>query len=352
MIARILKRIAVALAVCVVAAWLTGFIYAGFDVDLHWQVWKTAVLWYINLAILFPGIHWIASKVSLDRMSKSLFVVIHLASGCSVAFLWTVMAFLDLQINPDPYTRRYLNTMYAQYFNIGLFVYAAVAGWIYILQYQRAAQEQLVREAELQRLAREAELRALRAQINPHFLFNALNSVNALVGKDPEGAREMNTRLGNILRYVLDGSEKQFVTLREELSFVNDYLRIEKLRLGDKLTIVVDVDEGLKDERIPPMTLEPIVENAIKHGIARHAHGGTIEIGVMRKAGAIECRIHDTGDGRHGIHKETMLDRGVGLRNTLERLKLHYADAFTFRVENAEPSGCTVTLSIPARNGE
>ena len=339
-----------AVLICVAAASLTGFIYAGMDWSLYLRVWKTAVLWYLNVAILTPVIYWAASRVSLERSPRLLFFLFHIFAGVIFAILWTVLAFVDLNIHPDPAINKYLNRMYLQYFNIGFFVYAAIAGWLYMVRYHHQSKLQVVREAELKRLAREAELKALKAQINPHFLFNALNSVNALVVKDPEAARAMNTRLGNILRYVLDSSEKNFVTLQQELDFVSDYLGIEKLRLGEKLSIQMNIDENLMGTRIPPMTLEPIVENAVKHGISRSADGGTITIDVRMVDQRLECRIRDTGGKMSSVEKESMLDRGVGLRNTLERLKRLYEDAFSYRIEMNSPSGCTVTLTVPSKD--
>jgi len=342
-----IERTGLAIFICVIAAVLTGFIYAGFNWSLYTRVWKTAVLWYFNVALLTPIVFWVSYRVSFERYPKPVFFLIHGISAFVFAVIWTALAFFDLKIHPDPEIIRYLYNMYPQYFNIGLFIYAAIAGWLYMWQFHRQSKEQIVRESELKRLAREAELRALKAQINPHFLFNALNSVNALVIKDPEGARELNTRLGNVFRYVLDSSEREFVTLKQELAFVNDYLGIEKLRLAEKLSITIDVDDILMDAWIPPMTLEPIVENAIIHGLSKLTEGGAIAIGVKLVDGNLQCRVRDTGGGILLNEDKSMLDRGIGLRNTLERLKLLYEDRFSFHIEANKPSGITVTLSIP-----
>lgn len=345
------RRIFWAVVICAVGTFLTGFIYAGFNWPLLVEVWVTAGLWYINFAFAALAIQWVVSKLAYSRLPKVAFFTLHLAAAVMIASILTALAFLDLKIHANPAIERYLYTMYPQYFNIGIIVYAAIAGWMYMLQYHQAAKRQAVLEVDLRRLAKEAELRALKAQINPHFLFNALNSVNALVDRDPEGAREMNTRLGNILRYALDGSEKQFVTLQEELAFVDDYLRIEKLRLAERMSVSVDVDPSLLRVRIPPMTLEPIVENAIKHGIANRKEGGQIDIQVSSVGGNLQCKVIDTGAGFEEQDKESILQRGMGLRNTLERLKRLYEDAFSFSIENNASSGCTVTISFPIEDG-
>jgi sensor histidine kinase YesM len=346
---KLIKSISLVVLIWLTVTFLTGFIYAGTELSLSLRVWKTAGLWYFNIVLLLPVIFWISSRISFERFSKTVFFGIHGVIALGFAALWTVFAFLDLNIYEDPDIKRYLNRMYLQYFNIGIFIYAAVAGWIYTLHYHRRSKEQAVREADLKRMAREAELKALKAQINPHFLFNALNSVNSLMVKDPERAREMNAQLAGILRYALDGSEKEIVTLRKEMGFVEDYLGIEKIRLENKLQIKINMGDGLMDIKVPPMTLQPIVENAIKHGIAGRTKGGSVSISAEVVNDKLKFQVNDTGNGIDTLENNTMLERGVGLRNTLERLKRLYDDNFSFNIQNNNPSGCIVTLYIPIR---
>jgi LytS/YehU family sensor histidine kinase len=167
--------------------------------------------------------------------------------------------------------------------------------------------------------------------------------------QDPHAARAMNSRLASILRYAIDGSEKEFVTLQQELDFVRDYLEIEKIRLEDNLKVELNIDEKLMDILVPPMTLEPLVENAIKHGIAERSEGGILTIAVEKADGKLRCQVSDTGRGISSKNEEGMLKRGMGLQNTLERLKRLYQNEFTFSIENNTPSGCTVTLSLPIK---
>ena len=343
------RRIVLTILICSISTFLTGFIYAGPHLFMLPAVWATAGLWHLNFAVAGLIIRWVVLRLSYDRMNRVAFFALHFLAAVFVAALLTGLAFLDLRIFALPEIEEYLYTMYPQYFNIGIFIYAAIAGWMYMMDYHRRSKEQAVLEVDLKRLAKEAELRALKAQINPHFLFNALNSVNALIGESPETAREMNMRLGNILRYALDGSEKQYVRLEEELEFIDDYLRIEKLRLGERMSVKVDVDAALLGVLIPPMTLEPIVENSIKHGIANRKAGGKIGISVSASGGNVRCVVSDTGAGLEPGNEETILGRGIGLRNTLERLKRLYEEAFTFDIRDNEPTGCTVTISFPAR---
>jgi signal transduction histidine kinase len=343
----LLRRIAIGASSSVAAAALTAFIWAGFD----WQVWvrvfNTALLWYVNIALLIPAVAWLVSRTSLDELPRPVFFVVHLSAALVFAGLWTGMAFLDLRIYADPAIEEYLRGMSIQYFNIGIFVYAAAAGWLYTLKYQTKARQQMVREAELVRLAREAELRALKAQINPHFLFNTLNTVNALASEDPEGARAINARLAGVIRYALNGSENDFVTLQQELEFIEDYLGIEKARLGNRLRYALRAAPELREAKIPPMTLQPIVENAVKHGIAERPNGGTVELSVELRGGALQLRVHDTGPGVGSGAQESLLGRGLGLRNVVKRLEGLYESEFSFSIEGDSTSGCTVQISFP-----
>jgi signal transduction histidine kinase len=346
---RLLRNLALTAVGVLVATALTALIWAGLDWSVYVRVFNTAALWYVNIAILIPLVSWFVSLVPVERFPWPVFFAIQLAAAFAFAASWTGMAFLDLKIYADPAIEAYLHGMSTQYFNIGIFVYAAVAGWLYTLQSQRRAKEQAVREAELRRLAREAELKALKAQINPHFLFNTLNTVNALARDDPEGARSVNARLAGVIRYSLDGSASDFVTARQELDFVEDYLEIEKARLGSRLQFRIMTEGRLEDVQFPPMILQPLVENAIRHGVSACLDGGTIEVCVAIRNGRLECRVHDTGSGIGEERRETLLNRGVGLRNVVERLERIYENGFSFNIEGDSTTGCTVKVSFPCQ---
>ncbi|HTO90875.1 MAG TPA: histidine kinase [Candidatus Sulfotelmatobacter sp.] len=212
------------------------------------------------------------------------------------------------------------------------------------------------RALEAQVTAREAELRALRAQLNPHFLFNSLNSINALVGNDPEGARRMCEGLGDFLRRTLNLGAREAVTLSEELALVDRYLAIEQVRFGDRLAIERVIEPGAAECRVPPLLLQPLVENAVKHGVSARVEGGTVRIEARVRGEwlmlAIENPIDEQGPARVG--------EGVGLENVRRRLTVlggrdarlevlrasgRYRVELTLRAEAAEPSLAAPSLA-------
>ena len=208
------------------------------------------------------------------------------------------------------------------------------------------------REAERRLLesevgAREAELRALRAQLNPHFLFNSLNSINALVGSDPEAARRMCERLGDFLRRTLALGARDDVALAEELELVERYLAIEQVRFGDRLRVERDVAADAAACRVPPLLLQPLVENAVKHGVAGRLDGGTVSLSAHRRGGslvlAVENPVDPDAPGRPGA--------GLGLENVRRRLDAFGARAARLEAERG-PEHFRVTLTLPAFESE
>ena len=197
---------------------------------------------------------------------------------------------------------------------VPLYLLSAIGHYLVLAFEASHAAERRVLEAQV--TAREAELRALRAQLNPHFLFNSLNSINSLVGADPEGARRMCEGLGDFLRRTLSLGAREAVTLSEELALVDRYLAIEQVRFGERLQIDRAIDPAAAHCRVPPLLLQPLVENAVKHGVSDLIEGGTIRIEARLEAGrlliAIENPVDEDGSSRRG--------EGVGLENVRRRL--------------------------------
>ena len=341
------RRFAIGLLAVLGATSLTALIWAGLDWPIYVRVFKTAGLWYLNAALLTVAVHWLVTKIPFERFSRPVFFGLQLVAAFVFAGLMTAMAYLDLVINPDPDIVVYFRRMSIQYFNIGIFIYGAIAGWLYTLQFQRRLREQAVRQAELERLAQEAELKALKAQINPHFLFNTLNTVNALAATDPEKARSINAQLAGVIRYSLDGSESDVVTLRQELDFLEDYVAIESARLGERFRFNLHVQEGLENVMIPPLTLQPLVENAVKHGVASQPNGGTVDVSIESRDGFLRCEVRDTGPGIGPQKQADLLEQGMGLKNVTSRLRSIYGNSATLTIEGNHTGGCIAAFSVP-----
>lgn len=218
-------------------------------------------------------------------------------------------------------------------------------------------------EEEMHKLATEAELRALRAQINPHFLFNALTTIGYLIQSAPEHALDTLMRLTALLRGVLRHSDGEFSTLGEEIDLIEAYLEIERARFEDRLRVIIDVPENLRDMRIPALLIQPLVENAIKHGISPQRAGGEVVIVARgsrsRNPNSAESRgqvfgdemlqiwVRDTGAGASSLALAQGRQRGIGLANVEQRIRRHFGDAGMFNIRSAPGLGTTVDLCLP-----
>lgn len=200
---------------------------------------------------------------------------------------------------------------------------------------------------EQRRLLVQARLDALTAQINPHFLFNTLNSIASLVRTDPETARQVIFRLSNILRRLLQKHEN-FTPLSDELAFIDDYLAIEVIRFGeDKLKIVKEIEEQTLSLMVPSMLLQPIVENAIRHGLAPRVEGGVISLRSSRENGRLLLEVRDNGVGISPRQLEQVHQQGIGMSNVRERLRVLYGSEFTFQIESPAEGGTAICIGVP-----
>jgi two-component system LytT family sensor kinase len=221
--------------------------------------------------------------------------------------------------------------------------------------FKRERRERELRESNLQRLLTESEIKALRAQINPHFLFNTLNTIADLIGSEPEKAEAMTERLAEVFRFVLAQTEQQMVAVEDEFDFLRTYLEIEQARFGERLKVEIELDRSVASANIPALILQPIVENAIKHGLSSKLEGGLIRIMGASEKDFIRLDVQDDGAGNSGnglLHAENgdkSLSRkgGVGLRNVQERLKTLYGEHAKIDFQSQNRKGTIVTILIP-----
>jgi two-component system LytT family sensor kinase len=213
------------------------------------------------------------------------------------------------------------------------------------LRREREAAERQSREAVLLQQVTEAELRALRAQINPHFLFNSLNTIADLIVRDPPRAEAMTLRLASVFRHVLAHSFRALTTLRDEIEFLRTYLYIEEVRFGDRLQVAIDMAPELAGQAIPSLILQPLVENALKHGLGPKPGPGHLWIAARADGDRVRISIEDDGMGSTRVNGEE--PRGLGLTNVVERLHTLYDDRAALTIEPREGGGTRVTVLIP-----
>jgi len=210
---------------------------------------------------------------------------------------------------------------------------------------QLSAHHHQLAQSRMRELTARAQMRALQAQINPHFLFNTLNVLASLIHSDPREAERVTEELAEIFRYALESTRLEWVTLDDELRFLESYLGIEKTRFSERLVYFIDVDERLRSSRIPPMILQPLVENAVKHGIGSKLEGGEIRITCVEDGNRLSLSVEDTGMGLHNASRHS--GAGIGLSNVRERLQHVYGGDATLRLEENLPSGTRVVVGLP-----
>lgn len=215
------------------------------------------------------------------------------------------------------------------------------------IRLERRRRQQELREQELKVLASRAELRALRAQINPHFLFNALNTIASLIRRNPRKAEETVEMLADIFRYTLARSAAEMIALAEELSFVNAYLEVEKARFGEKLEIEIKTDPRAGAVKVPSMLLQPLVENAVKHGILPKMEGGKIVISANCDNGLLRIEVADNGVGFDSSSARRLYREGIGLKNVRDRLRAIYGGDGCFEIHSRPGAGTKVVITIP-----
>ena len=311
-------------------------------------------------ALITPLVFWLARRYTLDRGARLKSFVIFIVVGIIVAGLLALtMEELRQAIFPPPpadaapFGRRggrggfapplIVVTRLRTLNNLIIYIAVLAAGLArsYSLRY-RARREEAVRlqaeSARLQAQLAEARLDALRRQLDPHFLFNTLNAISSLVERDPRGVRRMISRLGELLRHSIEGSAEQEIPLRKELDLLQRYLDIMQVRFQGRLEVARNVDDSALDALVPNLILQPLVENALKHGVDKVEGTGRIEVLASREGDNVVLRVRDNGPGVNGASHRPA-SPGIGLRNTIDRLEQLYGDAAHFELRSIDDGG-------------
>ena len=310
-----------------------------------------ALLNILPAALLGVLVLRVASGLGWPARSPLLFWLAHMAASLAYAFSWwgSVQLLLALLFGVTQHQWKLGSwSLYAAQWQIfsGLMVYGTLAGFAYTLAAQQKAQVEERRRMEAEALRVRSDLSALRSQLNPHFLFNTLHSVIALVGRDPAKAESALLSLSGMLRYALAShadAQQDEVSLREELEFTEAYLALETLRLGDRLRVERDIAPETLALELPSLTLQPLVENAVKHSIAPRVAGGIVAIRAFERDGELCLEVSDDGVG---ATRETLEQgRGLGLKTVRRRLELYYRAAGSMTITSGP--GFTVALRLP-----
>jgi two-component system LytT family sensor kinase len=222
-----------------------------------------------------------------------------------------------------------------------------ILAWVliyYFYHFIEKSRRQQLDTLQLEALIKELELKTIKAHINPHFIFNSLNSIRALIDENPPRARRAITELSNILRSSMQVDKSETVSFEQELNIVKDYLALENMRFEDRLKVEYEIDEDTLDQPVPPMMLQTLVENAIKHGISKHINGGVIKIISDFKKDYHELAVQNTGNLNGGLNAE-----GFGLSSTQNRLGLLYGDKASFEIKQMTPSIVEARVLIPVQ---
>ena len=296
----------------------------------------------IAVAALLGIVVWRLSERipwSPDRAPR--FFAIHLLLAVGFVAVWVGTIYARIWIQAGWWTVRHVALEDGGWTFVSAFwLYALLVGGSHAIRAERRA---VRAQAERAR----AELDALRARLQPHFLFNTLHSIRALVRREPERAADAIERLGGLLRYVVDleGRETDLVPVREELGFARAYLELERIRLGDRLAVEESIGMDALDVPIPALTLQPLLENAIRHGIAPRARGGTIRLSIRRKGPALEIVVEDDGVGAE--EQPAAGAGGVGLSTVRRRIESRYDGAGSFQVTTRPGAGFRVDVRVP-----
>lgn len=295
--------------------------------------------WYL-WGLFAPAMVWLVRRVPLERGRWAGSLLIHLGASVGFVFVeWWTNNFLRHYLLGLP---QGVKLVYVFHQNLVTYwiVVAATQGYLYYSRYREGE----VRTAQLSAQLAQAQLQALRMQLHPHFLFNTLNAISTLVHKDPEVADRMIARLSDLLRLTLENIGVQEVRLAQELEFLERYLEIERMRFADRLEVQMRIAPETLDARAPYLILQPLVENAIRHGIAPRSAPGRVEISAERKDGMLVLVVKDDGPG---ISAKTNPKDGVGISSTRARLERLYGAGYRFDFENGAQGGLVVTLTLP-----
>jgi two-component system LytT family sensor kinase len=346
---------------CFVGLWLllalvfaSQLFWAG-NVTSWTKAFSQEAVYWLSWGILAPAIFWMCRRLHDGEQGWSRYAlglvlgalvasVVQPVISESIGFVSSGLGWL-LSVRQDelPHATQVLHVRMIRNAGINLPVYVGIVLAWHAVTYYRELRDRQLKSSELESLLQRAQLQTLRSQLNPHFLFNTLHSIAELVHENPNLAESLILRLGELLRQVLRSSTLPDVPLGEEIDFVRGYVEIEQMRLGERLQVKWDVEAEALEARVPSLILQPLVENAIQHGIAPLAATGTLMIRAWREQGFLHLQVRDTGPGLSSESRER--GSGIGLSNTRARLERLYGARQRF--ELIGDNGLVVDVCLP-----
>jgi two-component sensor histidine kinase len=301
-------------------------------------------------ALSTPLVLRLARRFRIERNNWRRRVPLHFAMGLGlISAMMTIVYVVYMYGSGRPENLTALHIAKFLIYNVDRWL---LTFWVIVLSshafnYYRSFRKGELNAAQLRTQLAQAQLEALKMQLHPHFLFNTLHSISALLNQDVEAARTMISRLGDFLRMTLENAGMQEVPLQQEIEFLNGYLEIERIRFQDRLTTNVHIDPSVLDVQVPNLILQPIVENAMRHAIATTSNLGRIEILATARNGMLRIQVKDNGPGLSSVPSRGNVKPGVGLANTKARLERLYGVNHRFELANEPAGGFVVTLEIP-----
>lgn len=326
--------------------------YSG--APLQWK--QTFAEWLVYSyiwAALTPLVLDLSGRHRIERPHALRGLVVHIPAGVLVSIFHVgvyVIALSPFRWLPaaDPGSPlSVFKTLLAFELHSDFLTYWALIGIEHAIDYQRRYRERALEASQLEARLAETQLLVLKSQLQPHFLFNTLNTISVLIGEDVHAAKRVLVLLSDLLRTTLKDTTAQEVPLAKEIELLRKYVEIEQIRYQDRLHVSIEVDPAALKAQVPNLILQPLVENAVRHGIARRATAGHLEIRVVREDGTLLLFVRDNGPGL----SESAVE-GVGLGNTRARLAQLYGDAHRFELQNGVDGGLTVSLAIPFRTAD
>ena len=309
--------------------------------------------WAYLFALATPLVLWASARLPIEKSNWIRSALLHVPISIVLSVLLTALGRVLIWLRfgypmGKPLTLESTTRFVISNFSEGIGIYLLIALSYYAYNYYQRYREGRLRTLQLEAQLSHAQLQALKMQLHPHFLFNTLHAISALLNKDVEAARKMITRLGDFLRLTLENSGSQEVTLQQEMEFLRCYLEIERIRFQNRLVTRMDISAQSLQAKVPNLILQPIVENAIRHGIAPRSTTGLLEIEAKRLNGTLRIQVRDNGPGlpEHRT-SDKLIKKGLGLANTETRLERLYGADHLFDLSNDPAGGLIVTLEIP-----